>query len=71
MACMSVKRRYARPVACRATVPRIYRKSRTLPNKVRHLIAQAYGLHDYEYMKLKIYELPSMVLRKQLLRYCA
>ena len=31
MACMSVKRRYARPVACRATVPRIYRKSRTLP----------------------------------------
>ncbi|WP_307265521.1 transposase [Oligosphaera ethanolica] len=40
-------------------------------NKVRHMIAQAYGFHDYEYMKLKIYELPSMVLRKQLLRSCA
>ena len=40
-------------------------------NKVRHMIAQAYGFHDYEYMKLKIYELPSMVLRKQLLSSCA
>lgn len=40
-------------------------------NKVRHMIAQAYGFHDYEYMKLKIYELPSMVLKKQLLSSCA
>jgi len=40
-------------------------------NKVRHMIAQADGFHDYEYMKLKIYELPSMVLSKQLLSFCA
>ncbi len=33
-------------------------------NKIRHLIAQAYGFHDDEYMKLKIYELPSMVLTR-------
>ena len=39
-------------------------------NKIRHLIAQAYGYHDYEYMKLKIYELPSMKLTKQMLSTC-
>ncbi len=36
-------------------------------NKIRHLIAQAYGYRDYEYLKLKIYELPSMELTKRML----
>ncbi len=35
-------------------------------NKIRHLIAQAYGYRDFGYLKLKIYELPSMKLTKQL-----
>jgi len=36
-------------------------------NKIRRLIAQAYGYRDYEYLKLKIYELPSMKLTKRML----
>ena len=35
-------------------------------NKIRHLISQAYGYRDFKYLKLKIYELPSMKLSKQL-----
>ena len=37
-------------------------------NKIRHLISQAYGYRDYKYMKLKIYDLPSMTLTKQMLK---
>ncbi|NMA40954.1 MAG: transposase [Lentisphaerae bacterium] len=40
-------------------------------NKIRHLIAQAYGYRDYEYLKLKVYELPSMVLTKRMLSSCS
>jgi len=39
-------------------------------NKIRHLFAQAYGFRDYEYLKMKIYELPAMVLKKKLLSSC-
>ena len=39
-------------------------------NKIRHLVAQAYGFHDYEYMQLTISELPRMVLSKQRLGSC-
>jgi hypothetical protein len=38
-------------------------------NKIRHLIAQAYGYRDYEYLKLKVYELPSMELTKRMLSF--
>ena len=40
-------------------------------NKVRHMFSQAYGFHDYYYVKLKIYELPSMEIKKQLLSSCS
>jgi len=40
-------------------------------NKIRHLIAQAYGYRDYEYLKLKIDELPSMELTKRILSSCS
>ena len=38
-------------------------------NKITHLIAQAYGYRDYKYMKLKIYELPSMEITKRILSF--
>jgi transposase len=35
-------------------------------SKIRWLNAQARGYHDYDYFKLKIYDLPSISIRKQL-----
>ena len=35
-------------------------------NKVRWLISQAYGYRDYEYFRLKIYDLPATKIRKAL-----
>jgi transposase len=35
-------------------------------SKIRWLNAQARGYHDYEYLKLKIYDLPSISIRRQL-----
>lgn len=40
-------------------------------NKVRHMIAQGYGYSDYKYVKLKIYALPSMRLRTELIHSCS
>jgi hypothetical protein len=40
-------------------------------NKVRHMFSQAYGFHDYDYVKLKIHELPSMEIKTQLLSSCS
>jgi len=40
-------------------------------NKVRHMFSQAYGFHDYNYVKLKIHELPSMEIKTQLLSSCS
>lgn len=33
-------------------------------NKIRWLISQAYGFHDYEYFRLKIFDLPSTNIKK-------
>ena len=33
-------------------------------NKIRWLIGQAYGFRDYEYFRLKIFDLPSTNIRK-------
>ena len=38
---------------------------------IRHQIAHVYGIRDYEYLKMKIYKLPIMALKKQLLCSCA
>jgi transposase len=35
-------------------------------NKIRWLISQAYGFHDYEYFRLKIFDLPSTNIKKAL-----
>jgi transposase len=35
-------------------------------NKIRWLIRQAYGFHDYEYFRLKIFDLPSTNIKKAL-----
>jgi transposase len=35
-------------------------------NKIRWLISQAYGFHDYEYFRLKIFALPSINIKKAL-----
>ena len=35
-------------------------------NKIRWLIGQAYGFRDYEYFRLKIFDLPSTSIRKAL-----
>ena len=35
-------------------------------NKIRWLISQAYGFRDYDYFRLKIYDLPSTNIRKAL-----
>ena len=35
-------------------------------NKIRWLISQAYGFHDYEYFRLKIFDLPSINIKKAL-----
>jgi len=35
-------------------------------NKIRWLISQAYGFHDYEYFRLKIFDLPSTNIKKTL-----
>ena len=35
-------------------------------NKVRYLIRQAYGYHDLEYFKLKIYDLPDLKIQEVL-----
>ncbi|MGI5922321.1 MAG: transposase [Lentisphaeria bacterium] len=39
-------------------------------NKVRRMILPAYGYRDYECAKLKVYELPSMEIKTQLLCSC-
>ena len=44
-----------------------YAATKGVNNKIRDLISQAYGYRDYKYMKLKIYELPSMKLTKKML----
>ena len=33
-------------------------------NKIRWLISQAYGFHDYEYFRLKVFDLPSTNIKK-------
>jgi transposase len=33
-------------------------------NKIRHLISQAYGYHDEEYFKLKIFDLPNITIKE-------
>ncbi len=35
-------------------------------NKIRWLIRQAYGYHDQEYFKLKIFDLPKLRIVRQL-----
>jgi transposase len=37
-----------------------------LKNKIRWLIAQAYGFRDDDYFRLKIFDLPSTSIRKAL-----
>ena len=39
-------------------------KSEGFNNKIRWLVSQAYGFRDYEYLRLKIFHLPSTGIRK-------
>jgi len=39
-------------------------KSEGFNNKIRWLVSQAYGFRDYEYLRLKIFHLPSTNIRK-------
>jgi transposase len=39
-------------------------KSEGFNNKIRWLVSQAYGFRDYEYLRLKIFHLPSTDIRK-------